>query len=1052
MTPEQSPAAGEPALREQIFAGFRGDVPALRPTFRYRLALGAVAAAMVLLPAVYLALVLAAGWMVFTYARFFVVELVPAARDGIAIALEVLPLLGLTPVLLALVKPLFVRFAKPAPPVRIDPGEEPLLFELVGRVCAALHAPMPTEIHADCQVNAAVLRPGSVLSPFRRRLILQLGLPLIEGLSLQQLAGVMAHELGHFSQKAGLRASGTIRAINFWLVRLAFHRDRFDHFVERLTRIRRSLFLRMYFQLLAFPVTLTHRILWLLMLTGQTLSAHLSRQMEYDADRYEVRLAGFSSLDFTMRELPCLNAASGLAISALQEHWKEKRLVDNFPRLVVATRRQSARAIDSQVERQIANERTQRFSTHPTIRQRIALALREKGVGVFASDLPATALFCDLAGLEQRASLAFYREQVGTQVEAASLIPTDDLQERQARRAAERGALDRFFQNPSALKGVPLPAELPPLDRPAALAQLARLRPALAARNERHALASQHYHGVAEERLVALQAEALLEAGFKLRPGQFNLPEGLLSLAQRAAAAAAAGMQSYGGDLAAFEEREVRRLLLALSLLGGEPAAEARRLLACAAFLGPQLPLLFGLRESLAVLDILHAQLKPDRSNPRLAKALDARRSRLHEQLKELHRALRGQAYPFDHARQAVNLAQFAIPAMPADGDLGRLAGTAEEAQQKLYEVYTRLLGRLAWLAEPAEAGLGAPSALPPAADAGAWPEVQEVPELPALPTLPAFPAPPLATAPSPEPAAAAIPESKADAVESRERFALYLSPLLRLRPFPLPAAFPAPGADSPAALAETRQAVAATLPGYTERARKYEQAERRYLRALRAEKLLAAGLSLPPADLDPDRDDWQILEEREPALAAMKALEPGLQAFEELQAHRFAIALALLEADPPPAAEIGRLRREAPPLLACLQAIQEHLPTLRELRRRTVVLDALGRQSQGASSPSLRTVVAAEIREVHRHLQELQRGLRGSPYPFTSPNEVPERAERTDLSHCAVPALPRQEQATQTFRAAGYAVTEMLDLHRRVVGRLARSTEAVEQALGGGG
>ncbi len=174
---EQSPAAGEPGLREQIFAGFRGDVPSLRPTFRYRLALGAVAAAMVLLPAAYVGLVLAAGWMVFTYARFFFVVLLPEAHDGFGIALELLPLLVVTPVLLALVKPLFVRFAKPTPPVRLDPAEEPLLFELVGRLCAALHAPPPQEIHADCQVNAWASRRGSVLSPLPRKLVLTLGFP-----------------------------------------------------------------------------------------------------------------------------------------------------------------------------------------------------------------------------------------------------------------------------------------------------------------------------------------------------------------------------------------------------------------------------------------------------------------------------------------------------------------------------------------------------------------------------------------------------------------------------------------------------------------------------------------------------------------------------------------------------------------------------------------------------------------------------------------------------------------------------------------------------------
>ncbi len=831
----------------------------------------------------------------------------------------------------------------------------------------------------------------------------------------------MAHELGHFSQKAGSRAHDLIRAINFWLVRLAFHRDRFDRFLERLIRHRRNPALEIYLKTLALPVTLTHKILRLLMLTGRTLSAHLSRQMEYDADRYEVRLAGYSSFDSTLREYLCLHAAQGLAISALQEQWKEKRLVDNFPRLVVATRRQAARAIEIQVERQIANEPAQRFATHPTVRQRIAHALREKGVGVFASDLPATALFSDLAGLEQRASLAFYRTQVGTQVEAASLIPTEDLKERQAQRAAERAALDRYFQNPSSLKGVPLPAAWPPLDRPAALAGLRNAGPALASRNERHALASQQYHAAAEERLVALQARALLEAGFTLRPGQFNLPEGLLSLAQRAAATAEERMRSLGAELTAGEEREVRRLLLPLSLLDGPPAAEAQRLLACAAFLGPHLPLLFELRETCVVLDILRVQIKPDRPNRRLRDALEARRTRLLEQLKELHRTLRGQAYPFDHAGPAVNLAQFAIPVMPADADLGRLMSTAEQARQKLYAVYNRLLGRIVWLAEQVEAGL---------------------PELPASAEDPLAPAP---TAGLAEPAA--IPESKADAVESRERFALCLSPLLRLRPLPLSDPFPAAGAHSPAALQETRQAVASTLPGYTERARRYEQAERRYLRALRAEKLLAAGLPLPPADLDPALDAKQLAAEREPALAAMNALEPGLQAFEDLQGHRFTIALSLLQGDPslaplPPVPEIDRLRREAPPLLACLRAIQEQIPTLQELRRRTVVLEALARQSKGSSTPRLRPLVAEEILQVHKHLQELQRGLRGKPYPFTPSNEG------TDLSRWAVPSLPRQEEANQNFRAAAYAFTQMLDLHRRVLGRLARSAEAMEEAL----
>jgi hypothetical protein len=107
------------------------------------------------------------------------------------------------------------------------------------------------------------------------------------------------------------------------------------------------------------------------------------------------------------------------------------------------------------------------------------------------------------------------------------------------------------------------------------------------------------------------------------------------------------------------------------------------------------------------------------------------------------------------------------------------------------------------------------------------------------------------------------------------------------------------------------------------------------------------------------------------------------------------------------------------------------------------------GSRDQARSIPNPGRGILSRDARAHQHLQELQRGLRGKPYPFTPSNE---RIERTDLSQRAVPSLPRQEQAHQTFHAAGYAFTQMLDLHRRVLGRLARSVEAVEQALGSAG
>lgn len=52
--------------------------------------------------------------------------------------------------------------------------------------------------------------------------MLTIGLPLVAGLSLQQLAGVLAHEFGHFSQGAGMRLTYIVRSINAWFLRVVY--------------------------------------------------------------------------------------------------------------------------------------------------------------------------------------------------------------------------------------------------------------------------------------------------------------------------------------------------------------------------------------------------------------------------------------------------------------------------------------------------------------------------------------------------------------------------------------------------------------------------------------------------------------------------------------------------------------------------------------------------------------------------------------------------------------------------------------------------------------
>jgi len=554
--------------------------------------------------------------------------------------------------------------------------------------------------------------------------------------------------------------------------------------------------------------------------------------------------------------------------------------------------------------------------------------------------------------------------------------------------------------------------------------QLAAAQRAHSNRNEDHARAATRYAEAAEARFVARQAQALLETGFLLRPGQFGLVDGTVQEALDAAEETARRMRSAAGELSGFEERETGRLLLALSLL--KTPDEAERLLACASLLGERMPALFNLREIASILDILGLQAKPDRENPRLGAAIQEHFGLLLEQLKELHRGLRSAEYPFDHAEPGITLARFVIPAMPPANDYGGLIGATEQAVQRMNEVYQRLLGRLVWLAEQVEAAFASPA-----------PDALPIPEPARAPALPA------AARPSQE-----IVESKAEAVASRDRFAIYFKDVPELRILDLPAL---PAADR-GALEEARAAAAQGMAAYAQRSRQYQAAERKHLQALRAEQILSAGLPLRPADFSPLPTTFPIIVQAgDQALAEMNALEPGLQAFEAILAHRLVAALALLGSDDRTATRIAnaeRRRGEIPILLAGAQALQRTFPTLRELRQRYTILRGLAEQvAVAGQDPRFRACVGEQVVEVHKHLQELQGGLQGAFSPFA---DDPGREGRRDLAQRILPALPRPDDVNGNFQTAGSALRELPDLHRRILGRLAGTADEVERALGG--
>ena len=112
-----------------------------------------------------------------------------------------------------------------------------------------------------------------------------------------------------------------IRSINNWFARVVYERGAFDSELE--THAEGGYYLkRLIAQIARFFIWLSRKILWLLMQAGAALSASLSRQMEFDADRYSARVVGARVTAATLSEIPRLDAAAQAAWAEVNFHWR----------------------------------------------------------------------------------------------------------------------------------------------------------------------------------------------------------------------------------------------------------------------------------------------------------------------------------------------------------------------------------------------------------------------------------------------------------------------------------------------------------------------------------------------------------------------------------------------------------------------------------------------------------------------------------------------------------------------------------------------------------
>lgn len=171
---------------------------------------------------------------------------------------------------------------------------EPKLFAFLDRLAVETGAPKPHKVYLSPDVNACVFYDLSILNfLFPSRKNLNIGLGLVNVLSLHEFKAVLAHEFGHFAQST--------MAVGRWVyiaqqvaTQLIFHRDMLDGFLNGLSRFDfRVAWIGWILRLVIWSIrSVLDTALSLVMLAQRALS----REMEFQADLVAVKSTGSDAL------------------------------------------------------------------------------------------------------------------------------------------------------------------------------------------------------------------------------------------------------------------------------------------------------------------------------------------------------------------------------------------------------------------------------------------------------------------------------------------------------------------------------------------------------------------------------------------------------------------------------------------------------------------------------------------------------------------------------------------------------------------------------------
>lgn len=293
--------------------------------------------------------------------------------------------------------------------IELDKQRYAQLYQLCGKIAQAIGVPAPDSIRVDNEVNASAY--GTSINIIRGKLTLTIGMPLVACMSVEQLLGIVAHEYGHFAQRKSMLAYAWINRVSSWLAGCAYGDGAWLATLNKWRDSVDSDLIVMALMACKGLLLAVRSLFRLLFEINLRLTRNMSRQMEYDADQYEVAVVGSKVFVETSKRLHYAAAARSIAESLNEQaYFEHNKLVSNSSFATALVLAAMPKALVEQINQQMRQTQTHFYDTHPADYDRIKRGITANQAGMFSNTRAARLLFKDFERLCRSVTHKQYRD------------------------------------------------------------------------------------------------------------------------------------------------------------------------------------------------------------------------------------------------------------------------------------------------------------------------------------------------------------------------------------------------------------------------------------------------------------------------------------------------------------------------------------------------------------------------------------------------------------------------------------------------------------------